>query len=141
MVRRMKLPTIERGEIDVLAIDERNGEWEPEWEPLRGTAFGNQFSVVSRETLDHALRGFSRPLSQALGIPPVGALKKIPLASKLCYLRLKCPFHDAHRCFPEAKRMPWCFEPDDVAEGVRRAATRAIELWREGVYVLVVKDD
>jgi hypothetical protein len=137
----MKLPTLERGEIIVLAISVKDGKWEPDWEPIRGTAFGDQITVVSRETLDHALHGFSRPLSRALGIPPAGALKKVPKASRQCYVRSKCPFVDPRACRPEATKMPWCFEPDGFDdENVRRTATQAIEQWREGVYVLAVTD-
>lgn len=138
----MKLPTLERGEIVVLAIDERNGTWESDWEPLRRTVFGDQLTIISRQTLDHALHGYSRPLSNALGIPPAGALLKIPEASRQCYVRRKCPFYDVRACRSDARKMPWCFEPDAFEdEEVRRAATQAIERWREGVYVLVVTND
>ena len=137
MARRMRLPTAERGDIEVLAL---NG-WEPDWAPLEGTAFGNQFTPITREVLDHALHGFSRPLSQALGIPPAGALLKVPKPSRACYARSKCPFVEPRHCHPGADKMPWCFEPDDIEDpAVRFAASRAIELWREGVYVLVVTD-
>lgn len=142
MARLMKLPTLERGEIIVLAITERDGQWEPEWEPLRETVYGRQFTAVSRETLEHALRGFSRPLSDALGIPPVGALRKIPGPSRACYARRKCPFYEPHACHPQAAKMPWCFEPDDINDKkVRQSAAQAIEQWREGVYLLAVNYD
>jgi hypothetical protein len=142
MARLIKLPTVERGEIVVLAIAERGGTWEPDWEPLRGTVYGKQFTLVDRETLEHALRGFSRPLSNALGIPPVGALRKVPKPSRECYTRRKCPFYAPRHCHPEAAKMPWCFEPDAVKdEKVRKAAAQAIEQWREGVYLVVVHHD
>lgn len=119
---------------------ERDGLWEPEWEPLRGTVFGDQFSVISKETLEHALKRWSRPLVDALGIPPVGALKKIPVEGRECFRRGTCRLYNAKQCFPEAKNMAWCFEPDGVAdETVRYAATRAFEYWRDGVYLVVVQ--
>jgi hypothetical protein len=133
----MKLPTAERGELEVLALD----GWEPDWAPLRGTVFGNQLTVMPREALNHALHGFSRPLSRALGIPPVGALRKIPKPSRACYARRKCPFFVPRNCSPTADKMPWCFDPDIEDEALRSAAARAIGYWREGVYVLVVTDD
>jgi len=133
----MKLPTLERGEIEVLALE----GWEPEWASLEGTVYGRQFTPIPRATLDHALHGFSRPLSQALGIPPAGALCKVPEPSRACYVRGKCPFFEGRHCHPQATKMPWCFEPDIEDPVVRNAVGRAIELWREGVYVLVVTDD
>ncbi len=141
MARFIKVPTREMGELRLLLISvEDGGLWEPEWEPLRGTVFGDQFSVITKEVLDHALKGWSRPLSDTLGIPPVGALRKIPLESRACFRREKCPLFNAKQCFPEAKIMAWCFEPDGVADGtVRYAATRAFEYWRSGVYLVVVQ--
>jgi hypothetical protein len=129
------------GELRILLISvEKDGSWEPEWEPLRGTVFGDQFSVISKEVLDHALHRWSRPLAHALGIPPVGALKKIPQEGRSCFRKEVCPLFDSKQCFPEAKNMPWCFEPGGVPdEPVRYAATRAFEYWRDEVYLVVVQ--
>jgi hypothetical protein len=137
----MKLPTAERGDIEVLAIEVRDGRWEDEWEPLRGTIFGKQFSAVRRQDVDHALHGLSRPLSAALGIPPAGALRKVPKPSRACYVRPKCPFYEPRACHVESSAMPWCFEPDEVEdETIRQTAAKAISMWREGVYLLTVED-
>lgn len=142
MPRRVKVPTRERGELILDLIDEADGVWEPEWEVLRETIYGSLFSVVAKDTLECALRGWTRPLVGELGIPPQGALRKIPLESRQCFKRGKCPMYLPQLCFPESKNMPWCFEPDGVAsEVVRTQATRAIETWREGVYLVVVKGD
>jgi hypothetical protein len=139
-VRFIKIPTREMGELRILLISEENGQWEPEWEPLRGTIFGDQFSRISKETLEHALNRWSRPLVDTLGIPPVGALKKIPFEGRACFRRRTCPLFNPKQCFPEAKVMSSCFEPDGVPdEIVRYAATRAFEYWREGVYLVVVQ--
>lgn len=141
MARKIKLPTREMGELEMLLIRERAGQWEPDWEPLRGTVFGDQFSVVSKEVMDQGLERWSKPIVDALGIPPSGALKKIPPVSRECFLRRTCPLYDPKRCFPEARNMPWCFEPDGVADPlVRHTATRAFEFWRERVYLVVVKE-
>lgn len=141
----MKLPTLEMGDIHLLLVD----GWTGGWEVLRGTVFGAQISVVKREIVDHALHRLSRPLVEALGIPPEGALRKIPPVSRRCRMRrkndevpYKCPLYDKNNCFPTAKAMPWCFEPDGVEnQEVRKKAVEAIELWREGVYVVVVLED
>ena len=141
MSRRVRLPTLEMGDLEVLLISTVGDQWEPEWEPLRGTIFGDQFSVVSKESVTHAFHKLSKPLVKALGIPPKGALKKIPEKSRKCFRREKCILFDPTQCFPEAKNIPWCFEPDGVEpEALRQLATKAIELWRCGVYIIVVQD-
>lgn len=139
----MKLPSRELGEIQLLVIWEKDGVWEEEWEPLRGTQIGSLFSRVSQETLDHALIGYTRPLATTLGLPPIGALVKLPLASRACTKRKTCVFYDPKLCFPTTKQtMPWCFEPGGISdEQQRQAAAKAIGLWREGVYLVLVKED
>lgn len=129
------------GEIRLLLISvEKDGSWEAEWEPLRNTVFGDQFSVISKEVVEHALKRWSRPLADALGIPPEGALKKIPEESRACFRRQVCPLYLPKNCFPEAKNMPWCFEPDGVPDpAIRYAATRAFEYWRDRVHLVVVR--
>lgn len=141
MARQVKLPTREMGEIELLLIEEeQDGTWEPEWEPIRGTVFGDQVSIVSKEILDHGFHRWSRPLVDALGISPEGALLKVPSVSRVCHRRSKCPLHIVAACSTKAKNMPWCFEPDGVAdEQVRLVASQAIQRWREGVYLVVVR--
>lgn len=143
MSRRVKIKT-EIGVITLELLREVgvDGEWEPEWEPLRGTVFGDQFSFVEHDTVEGALRGLTLPLVRKLGIQPVGALKKISKQSRECQRKSQCPLYSPKECFPEAKNMPWCFEPEGVElPEVRSKATRAIETWREGVYIVVVQRD
>jgi hypothetical protein len=140
MSRRVKLPTLEMGEVTLLVMWEKGGQWEADVEPLRGPRIGDQFGLLSQEALDHALHGFSRPLVDALGIPPAGALRKLPEAAKRCAKRQECPFYLKPHCHPGAKRMPWCFEPGGLSEAGQTAAARIIAEWREGVYVVVVKE-
>ena len=138
----MNLDSHEMGRITLLAIKVgKDGQWEPDWEPLRGSVFGGLFSPISKEILDHALHGLSRPLSEALGLPPSGALRKIPKPSRECFLRHRCTFYEPKQCLVGAPKRPWCFEPDKIqGESVRIAATKAIEEWEQGVYLVVVAD-
>jgi hypothetical protein len=142
MARQVRLPTYEMGDLVLLLIRSTKGQWETEWEPLRGTVFGDLFTVVSKEVIDHALHRLSGPLVKALGLPPAGALRKIPLEFRKCQRRDKCPMFDPKRCFPEAKKMPYgCFESDGVEDPIARLqATQAIDLWRNGVYIVVVEE-
>lgn len=140
MSRRVKLPTREMGEVQLLLLT----GWEEPWDRLQGTPFGDLLSPVSREVVDHALHKLSRPLVDSLGIPPVGALRKVPEVSKHCWFRRRgenypaCPLRGPE-CHVLDPKMPWCFEPDGIAdETARRAASMAVEQWRAGVYVVVV---
>lgn len=139
----MTLPTREMGDVTVLTINELpDGKWESEWEPLRGTHIGGLFSVVFKSVIDHALHRYSKPLVDALGIPPEGALRKIPPGSRECLLRRRCPFYDKAQCHPRGKKMPWCFEPEEIEnEAERLTATKAIQEWRQGVYLVIVQGD
>lgn len=142
MSRRMRLRNDEHGGfVEVLAIWEREGQWEDDWEPLRSTVVGDQFSLCSQDALDHALKGLSRPLTDALGPEPAGCLRKLGKAATECERRRECPFYDRRNCLITAKKMPWCFEPDiELDQEVRQCATKAIELWREGVYLVIVRE-
>jgi hypothetical protein len=142
MSRSIKLITREKGELHLLLLT----GWEGEWAILRGTVYGDLLSVISRDVVDHALHGWSRPLVDALGIPPDGALRKVPVAARWCWLKHKRPPHlrscplQGPECHHVAKKMPWCFEPTEADDSIRRMAAKAIEQWREGVYVVVVEE-
>jgi hypothetical protein len=134
MSRLVKLPTKELGEVQILAI------WETD--PLRETPVGGLFSSTKQEVFTLALSGWTRPLALALGLPPVGALRKLPRVSMECDMRRGCPVFDKKRCFPTAKDMPWCFEPEGFSDNPTRvAAAKAIGHWREGVYLVVITED
>lgn len=141
MSREVKLPTKELGDIRIHAFWETQGRWESEWEPLRGTAVGALFSRAPQEVFTLALEGWTRPLALCLGLPPSAALRKLPKPLWECESRKRCPIFDKKRCFPTAKDMPWCFEPEGENASERIAIAKAIELWREEVYVLVITED
>jgi len=142
MSRRVKLPTLEMGEVTLLVMWEKGGKWEATIEPLRGTRVGDQISIIAQGALTHALHGLSRPLVDALGIPPAGALRKLPEATKQCSKRRNCPFYQKAHCHTGAKQISWCFVPGGFSDeaGVA-AASQVIAEWRQGVYVVVVKED
>lgn len=138
MSRRVKIITQEKGSIEVLLIWSSKGVWESEWEPLRGTSWADLMTVVKSEVVEHALKGWSKPLMTAMGLPPEGALRKVPLESRVCKIRGECATHDPSKCKPVSKDLPWCYEPDGLeSETLRTAAGRLLQAWREGVYVVV----
>lgn len=125
--------------MELYLIYQEDGVWESEWKPLQGDPITELLTVITKETLDHVLAGWSKPLTTTLGIPPDGALRKLPHA--LCYQRVPCPFYVRKNCSPTSKAMPWCFEPDGIEDLVsRKLASILVSLWREGVYVLVVQE-
>lgn len=136
----MRIPTVQKGFVDVLRIQERaDGTWEEEWEPLRHTALASLVSRMTQRELDHGLNGFSKPFVDALGIAPEGALKKVP--SQECSSRQGCPFYIKKKCEVSSKDLPWCFKPEGVeGEDRKHAAAQAVFLWRDKVYLVVVHD-
>jgi len=140
MSRRMKLASVEMGDIEVLTIlGNTDGTWEPPWDLLRPSLVGDLVSVVAKESLDHILWGLSRPFVVSLGIPPEGALRKLPKSYYSCCYEKRCPFRN-DRCSPKAKGMPWCFEPNEEDEKLRSVVAQTIALWHEGAYLVVIHD-
>jgi len=139
MPRRLKVLTREMGPLELYLIYAPGGVWEEEWRPLHGTEVGDLFTVVEKEVMDHALWGYSKPLTQALGLPPSGALRKMP--HQQCVHRGQCPFYEAPQCVPTGKNLPHCFQPEGLpSDQSRQLAYEAVRWWREGVYIAVVKE-
>jgi len=123
---------------ELFLIYETAGVWEPAWAPLRGHPLTSLFAIVSKEDMDHALHGWTRPLVDRLGPAPKFLLRKLP--SHACALRARCSLFQARFCVPTHPKMPLCFQPDDTDDQTGMLASEAIRLWREGVYVIVVVD-
>ena len=135
----MRLVTKEKGPIEVLIVYSTAGTWEDDWEPLRGTPWGDLVTVVSKEAMDHALHGWSWPLAKALGLPPRSALRKVPVAGRECAQKETCPLFLPKNCHPSSDTLPWCFEPAGAGP-LAPFASKLVQTWREGVYVVVVED-
>lgn len=127
--------------LDILVVTTKDGVWESEWRPLQGTAWAGLMTIVSKENMDHALHGYSKPLTAALGLPPEGCLRKVPLEHRECSLRNRCALYKPKLCVPSSPEVPWCFEPSGVEDGVvKTAVSRLIQTWKEGAYVVVVME-
>lgn len=140
MPRRLKVQTREMGMLELYLIYNEGGLWEEEWRPLQ--TYGDlveQMPCVSKEQMEHALIGWTRPLIDALGPAPKGLLLKLPLVTRECCARETCPFFRPKDCISLSKRAPWCFQPNGIADlDVRKLAAEVIKMWREGVYTVVV---
>ena len=134
MPRRLSLPTVEMGRLELYLIYSVDGVWEEEWRALQ-TA-GMDITEISKEDMDHALHGWTRPLVDNIGPPPNGLMRR--LVSKECALKEGCPFYRKTDCTALSKKMPWCFEPVGYFPG--NLSGEIIKLWREGVYVLIVRE-
>lgn len=137
MPRRVTIATKERRQLEALLVREEVGVWEPEWEVLRETAIGGLVTRLPRGVIEQALQGYSWPLVKGLGLPPDGALRKLPPEARVCSQRRTCRLWRGEDCRPLAKAMPWCFQPD----GLPLKAAEAVQLWREGVYLIVTLED
>lgn len=139
MPRRLKVSTRELGMVEMFLIYAKGDEWEPEWKPLQGTEVGALFTVLTKEVMEHALWGYSKPLVEALGLPPKGALRKMP--HPLCTNRNGCIFYEARDCVPTGRNLPHCYQPEGLSSDQSRSlAYEAVSLWREGVYIAVVQE-
>jgi hypothetical protein len=134
----LKVQTAEMGPLDLYLIYQYGAEYEPTWRPLQGNPLTTLFTVVPETTMAHALKGFSRPLVQSLGLPPAGCLRKVPNACRECAHREECQFYDAASCFPAAKKLPNCYQPSGVEPLSAQLGHEVVFYWREGTYIVVV---
>lgn len=141
MPRELKLATRELGQLELYVIYSKSGVWEPAWVPAQGLPFADSLTVTTKVVFDHALRGWTSPLVKVLNVAPKGALRKLPALSQQCHAREKCPMYSRAECAPQAKKMPWCFEPGGLeTDDERRLLADAIRMWRAGVYIVVVDE-
>jgi len=139
--RRLKVKTAEMGDLELYLIYQYGQRWEETWVPAQGLEATNLLTVVDKAVMDHALAGWSSPLVKALGIPPEGALRKLPVGNRVCERRDPCPFYRPKECVPLHSKMPWCFEPSGIEDpNARRLIAELVKFWREGVYTVVVVD-
>ena len=143
MPRRLKALTNEKGPLEIYAITEgADGRWEEGWEEIQATLLGRLISRVPRSAFNHLLNGDSQPFIAILGMPPVGALLKLP--STACAKQRGCALYQKRTCFVGSPKLPWCYEPagfDAMTSSARKMASDLIFLWKEQVYVIAVYDD
>lgn len=141
MSRRLRLATVELGFLELYLIYRYGERFEADWAPLEAHGISGLFTYVSKDTMDHALRGFTRPLVHGLGLAPVGCLRKLPVANRECEHRVGCQFYDRAGCVVTAKKLPPCFQPAGVEGDVaRQLGHDVVALWREGVFIVVVTE-
>lgn len=137
MARQVKLQTREMGDLHLMLVRSQQGVWEADWEPLRTTQYAEYVTKVSRETLDHALHGWTSPLVKALGPEPRLILHRLSPDSKQCAIWNDCIFYQKADCLPKAKKMPNCFQPVGVPVEL---GYEVLRLWRDSVYVVIVEE-
>jgi hypothetical protein len=130
--RRLKLVTVELGELELYFIYSVGGVYEPSWSGLSGWSGCSLFTVMSLGVVMHALHGWTQPLVKGLGISPSGALRKVGVG---CRDSAGCIFRGVD-CHARGKVLPVCYVPPGVVVG--ELGYEVIRMWREGVYVIVV---
>jgi len=129
------------GDLELYLIYQYGKTWEEMWAPAQGLPATSLLTTVDKSVMDHALLGWSAPLVKALGIPPEGALRKLPVENRVCARRDPCPFYHPKECVPLAPKMQWCFQPDGIEDpNARQLIAELVKFWREGVYTVVVVD-
>lgn len=125
--------------LEVIKIKE-DGSW-GEWEVLREHPIAKLFSYTDSHTWEDALAGHSMPLIKGLGLPPSGSLIKTEKDILLCFHKDTCAAHDKQRCLGH-KNPPACYSAnagsDDLEDMLRIQMTKVLQLWRDGIYILVV---
>jgi hypothetical protein len=124
------------GPLELYLIYDEGGTWEEEWRDLQGVI---ALPVISKEDMDHALHGWTRPLVDQLGPPPQGMLRQLPQAARSCRHERACPFYNKRRCGLLLGKMPWCFEPAGFS-GAHNLVAEVVKYWRSEVYVLLVRE-
>lgn len=143
--RQFKIHDPHWGEHDVLVIHENaDGSWDEEWRPFQEhpevSKVGSLFSRVSQESYQDALRKYTTPLIQELGLPPEACLIKTPPEMKLCAHRKSCAMYEKGVCLGDNPKVPTCYqaELDGLEPSVEIQVARVFELWRMGFYIIVV---
>ena len=136
--RELDLEDSEQGLIKLLLVLPKKGDAWGVLSPLQDTPWVEQVSVVSSESVEHALRGWATPLMREIGVAPRVRARRIPEASGRCSLSKSCLGAKAH-CRPGTE-VPDCYEPPDIAWGEGfTEVIRMVLAWREGRYVVVTK--
>ena len=134
MPRRLKLASKELGNQELFLVYRHGEVYETGYEALSGLQ--GLLVEVPRDLVEHALRGWTQPLTKALGLNPEGLLRKWPEAHRECHARKGCPFFVPQDCYPSGKKTPLCFEPT----GLGVVGSELVRLSREGVWVIVVQE-
>lgn len=138
MSRQIKLQTRELGALHVMLVRSEHDVWETYWAPLREHPLCRWLPRIPRETLDHALHGWTYPLVQVLGYEPKMILHGIARQeASECGARKGCPLYRAKDCIPTARNMPHCFVVGGLSGDLGHEVLR---LWRDSVYVVVVEE-
>lgn len=137
MPRQIKLQTREMGDLHLMLVRSKGGEWEPEWAPLKGTPYAEHFSKVSKETMDHALHGWTSPLTKGLSYAPNLILHRISPNARQCALWGDCVFYRKSDCVPKSPKLPNCFQPEGHPAEL---GYEVVRLWRESVYIVIVEE-
>jgi hypothetical protein len=141
MPRQLKIATKELGELRLYLIYEKEGVWEGEWTALQKNLAASILTMVDKDLMEAALRGYTLPLVKLLGLNGELAIRKLPLIDQVCNQRMTCKLFDHRQCVPTHPKMPWCFQPaGGEDEVVRERLATVIQLWREGNYIIVVRE-
>ena len=137
MARQVKLQTREMGDLHLLLVRSVAGEWESDWAALRDSPYAEFLTRIEKETLDHALHGWTSPLVKKLGPSPQMILHRLSPDNRQCALWADCVFYRKRDCVPKAPKMPSCFEPRDLPTELGQEMLR---VWRESVYIVLVEE-
>ena len=120
-----------------------------EFEPFRGTSWATGFTVVSGDSMAHALHGFMQPLLRELGRPPHASGRMIPAHEAECRAKDTCHIWRKDLCRPGGRGAtakaalgpPECYEAPlsmSTPDPLMALFTKVALAWREGRHSLII---
>lgn len=105
----------------------------------RGTDWEPHLKVIPGSTLSYALHGYTKPLVDLLGRPPLVSARKIPDQVGFCrkYKNKTCAIRK-ELCRPGGDT-PLCYEPDVDELALEEALYEVVMAWKDGIYVLIIE--
>ena len=118
-----------------------NGVWLGEWRKLQTTDQYRELidliSFVPYEVVEHAIRGYTNPLENALGPPPEACL--LVMSHEECAEKKHCAMYNPERCYPCFKA-PICFDLEFRSLETAPLIRTVLRSWIDHYYVVATEE-
>ena len=110
---------------------------DPHWAILE-TPLAKHLNRIPFTTYQHALKGYTAPLHQALGLNAKLTLRTLP---QECSKAPRCPFHDARKCLAGLAAVPFCHQPVGIQDALQPYYREVLSALHDGCYVVCVDSE
>lgn len=146
-MRRLDLtdPRPPNEEVKLFATLGGEEDW-GELEPFRGSSWAHGVTVVTAESMSHALHGMLLPLLRELGRDPRASAKRVSDAEGQCGNLEACPIANKYLCRPGGRKRrehgpPGCYEPPletGTPVELRDLFYKVSQAWKDGRHTVVI---